>query len=97
MRRAKHFVHRNSQLHHAEVGAKMATGFCQFGDEFLAHFGGELFELVFRQFLDVRRLADHIQKSAHKLFIILAQRHGPRGEFAFQCFFQLRDARLGGL
>ena len=96
LRRGKDLVHGNGQFYDAKIRPQMPAGSSQCADQFRSHFRRQFFQLRFRQFLDVRRFADHFQVTPHKS-VFPFQSHRPRGQFAFQIFFQLGDSLLGGL
>jgi len=63
-RRVEDVVHGKGQFHHAEVGAQMSTVFAQDGDQLLANFFRELFELFDAEFFYVSRTVDRIEQGS---------------------------------
>ena len=63
--RVKHSMERECQLDHAEVWPQMPAVPGEHRDQLVPDFFGELRELVHRQFLDVGRMINHVQKSVH--------------------------------
>ena len=59
-------VHRERQLHDAEVRTKMPAVLGEDGDQYLPDFFGELARLINRQALDLFRVGQLLQVATHK-------------------------------
>ena len=66
-RRVEDAMKRDGQLDHAQIRPEMAARLGQNGDEFLAYFLGQDGEFVQREFFDVCRGIDRIEKACHKV------------------------------
>ena len=93
VRRGEDVVEGDGQFDDAEVGAEVAAVFGQLGDQFVADFPGQLFQLIERQFFDVRGMIDHVQIAAHAGCCV--ELRGFEAQFAFGVLLQLLDFDLG--
>ena len=91
-RRIENAVHSHAQFHHAEVGAEVASGLGQGGDEVTADLPGELGQQLVRQRLYVRGALDRRQWLGARIVGFRHCGHG-RGKRSYGGI--LRPARQG--
>ena len=64
-RSVEHVVHGDGQFHHAKVGPEMPAGARQNGDQFLADFRRQLFQLGERKSFYIRWRVDCVEYAGH--------------------------------